>query len=88
MQDTYDGKLPRLTVSELTSLIKTSLEGSFFGLTVEGEISGYDPDVVVISVGAHNKASNTPDQIAAAKRRIAALVRAHAPRAEVRMQKD
>ena len=43
MQDTYDGKLPRLTVSELTSLIKTSLEGSFFGLTVEGEISGFRP---------------------------------------------
>ena len=55
---------------------------------VEGELSGYDPDVVVVSVGAHNKASNTPDQIAAARRRIAALVRAHAPRAEVRMLKD
>ncbi|MBQ6329692.1 MAG: metallophosphoesterase [Kiritimatiellae bacterium] len=55
---------------------------------VEGELTGYDPDVVVISVGAHNKASNTPGQVEAARRRIAALVRAHAPRAEVRMQKD
>lgn len=35
--------LPKLTVSELTSLIKTTLETSFFGLTVEGEISGFRP---------------------------------------------
>ena len=35
--------LPKLTVSELTSLIKNTLECSFFGLTVEGEISGFRP---------------------------------------------
>ena len=35
--------MPKLTVSELTSLIKTTLEGSFYGLTVEGEISGFRP---------------------------------------------
>lgn len=35
--------MPKLTVSELTSLIKTTLETSFFGLTVEGEISGFRP---------------------------------------------
>lgn len=35
--------MPKLTVSELTSLIKNTLEGSFFGLTVEGEISGFRP---------------------------------------------
>lgn len=35
--------LPKLTVSELTSLIKTTLETSFFGLTVEGEVSGFRP---------------------------------------------
>ena len=35
--------MPNLTVSELTSLIKNTLEGSFFGLTVEGEISGFRP---------------------------------------------
>lgn len=31
----------RLSVSELTQLIKNTLESSFFGLTVEGEISGF-----------------------------------------------
>ncbi len=36
-------EMPKLSVSELTSLIKTSLEGSFYGLTVEGEISGFRP---------------------------------------------
>ena len=35
--------MPKLTVSELTGLIKTTLEGSFYGLTVEGEISGFRP---------------------------------------------
>ncbi|MBR2281591.1 MAG: exodeoxyribonuclease VII large subunit [Spirochaetales bacterium] len=36
-------KLPRLSVSDLTSMIKTTLEGAFYGLTVEGEISGFRP---------------------------------------------
>jgi len=36
-------QIPKLTVAELTSLIKTTLEGSFYGLTVEGEISGFRP---------------------------------------------
>ncbi len=36
-------QLPKLTVSELTTLIKNTLETSFFGLTVEGEISGFRP---------------------------------------------
>ncbi len=35
--------MPKLTVAELTSLIKSTLEGSFYGLTVEGEISGFRP---------------------------------------------
>ncbi|MBR1582536.1 MAG: exodeoxyribonuclease VII large subunit [Spirochaetales bacterium] len=35
--------MPKLSVSELTGLIKTTLEGSFYGLTVEGEISGFKP---------------------------------------------
>ncbi len=35
--------IPKLTVSELTSLVKTTLEGSFYNLTVEGEISGFKP---------------------------------------------
>ena len=37
------GTMPKLSVSELTGLIKTTLEGSFYGLTVEGEISGFRP---------------------------------------------
>ena len=35
--------LPKLSVSELTALVKTALEGSFYNLTVEGEISGFRP---------------------------------------------
>ncbi len=35
--------LPKLSVSELTALVKTTLEGSFYNLTVEGEISGFRP---------------------------------------------
>ncbi len=38
-----DENLPLLTVGQLTGLIKKTLEGSFFGLTVEGEISGFRP---------------------------------------------
>ena len=39
----FKDTVPKLSVSELTSLIKTTLEGSFYGLTVEGEISGFRP---------------------------------------------
>ncbi len=39
----FNATVPKLSVSELTSLIKTTLEGSFYGLTVEGEISGFRP---------------------------------------------
>ncbi len=35
--------IPKLTVSELTALVKNTLEGSFYNLTVEGEISGFRP---------------------------------------------
>ena len=42
MPDRLDS-VPKLTVSELTSIIKTTLEGSFYNLTVEGEISGFKP---------------------------------------------
>ena len=38
-----DENLPLLSVGQLTSLIKNTLETSFFGLTVEGEISGFRP---------------------------------------------
>lgn len=43
MAQPFADKIPKLSVSELTSLIKTTLEGSFYGLTVEGEISGFRP---------------------------------------------
>ncbi|MCQ2412138.1 MAG: exodeoxyribonuclease VII large subunit [Sphaerochaetaceae bacterium] len=39
----FRDQVPKLTVSELTSLIKQTLEGSFFNLTIEGEISGFKP---------------------------------------------
>ncbi|MCQ2398080.1 MAG: exodeoxyribonuclease VII large subunit [Sphaerochaetaceae bacterium] len=35
--------LPKMTVTKLTSLIKETLEGSFYGLCVEGEVSGFKP---------------------------------------------
>ena len=35
--------MPKLTVGELTTLIKQTLEGSFFNLTIEGEVSGFRP---------------------------------------------
>ena len=38
-----DENLPLLSVGQLTSLIKKTLETSFFGLSVEGEISGFRP---------------------------------------------
>lgn len=43
MAQPFADKIPKLSVNELTSLIKTTLEGSFYGLTVEGEISGFRP---------------------------------------------
>jgi exodeoxyribonuclease VII large subunit len=36
-------RLPKLSVSDLTSMIKTTLESGFYGLVVEGEISGFSP---------------------------------------------
>lgn len=36
-------EVPKLTVSQLTEVIKETLEGSFYDLTVEGEISGFKP---------------------------------------------
>lgn len=46
-------------------------------------LAGYRPHTVVVSVGRHNAAVNTPEEIAAAKRRIAAWVRAEVPSAQV-----
>lgn len=36
-----DGKLPLLTVSQLTEILKKTIKDTFFGLTVEGEVSGF-----------------------------------------------
>ena len=43
MDSPFSDTVPKLSVSELTTLIKTTLETSFYGLTVEGEISGFRP---------------------------------------------
>ena len=43
MDSPFSENVPKLSVSELTTLIKTTLETSFYGLTVEGEISGFRP---------------------------------------------
>ena len=52
---------------------------------IQGTLSGYDPDEVVISAGAHNQPANTSEEIAAARRKIVSLVRARAPRAQIRL---
>ena len=44
---------------------------------------GFDPDIVVISVGRHNAGENTPSEVTAAKKRIAARVAAQVPRANI-----
>ena len=49
----------------------------------QGALAGYDPDEVVISVGAHNSPDNTREEIDAARRKIESLVRARVPRAKV-----
>lgn len=48
-------------------------------------LAGFEPDLVVVSAGAHNRGVNTPAEIDAARRRIVAQVRASAPKAEVRL---
>ena len=50
---------------------------------IQGTLSGYAPDRIVISVGKHNAGVNTPDEIAAAKAKLVGLVRERAPKAEV-----
>lgn len=50
----------------------------------QGELKGYEPAVVVVSVGGHNKNANTEGEIAAAMRKLVTLVRRAAPGAEIR----
>jgi hypothetical protein len=50
---------------------------------LQGQLEGYNPDRVIISVGKHNRGENTPEEIAAALERIVSLVRAWAPKAQI-----
>lgn len=50
---------------------------------IQGTLAGYDPQRVVISVGAHNAGANTDEEIAAAKAKLEGLVRARVPTAEI-----
>lgn len=50
----------------------------------QGTLRGYSPDLIVLSVGKNNAGANTPDEIAAGKRKLLAYVRAAAPGAEIR----
>ena len=52
---------------------------------IEGELLGFEPQKVVISVGAHNKGVNTSDEIAAGLRKLESYVRARAPQAEIEL---
>ncbi len=50
---------------------------------IQGTLAGYAPQRVVISAGRHNQGVNTPEEIAAAVARLAALVRERLPDAEI-----
>lgn len=50
---------------------------------VEGELLGYEPQRIVISVGEHNHGVNTGDEIAAGLRKLRAYVRERCPQAEI-----
>lgn len=50
---------------------------------IEGELLGYDPQKVVISVGGHNSGVNTPEEIAAGLRNLEGYVRERVPGAEI-----
>ena len=51
---------------------------------MQGELGGYDPDEVVISVGGRNRGANSEDEISAGIARLAAEVRSRVPKANVR----
>ena len=50
---------------------------------IEGELQGYEPERIVISVGGHNRGVNTTEEIAAGLRKLEGYVRARAPQAEI-----
>lgn len=50
---------------------------------IQGELRGYEPDVVVVSVGSHNRGKNSEAEIAAAQAKLVRLVRVRVPSAKV-----
>lgn len=52
---------------------------------IQGALRGYDPEVVVLSAGVHNRGVNSPEEIAAAEAKLLGLVRARVPKAEIRL---
>ena len=52
---------------------------------IQGALRGYDPEVVVLSAGVHNRGVNSPEEIAAAEVKLLGLVRARVPKAEIRL---
>jgi hypothetical protein len=53
---------------------------------IQGELKGYDPHLVVISAGRHNRGLNTAAEIDAACARIVALVRERCPKAKILLE--
>ncbi len=50
---------------------------------IQGTLAGYDPALIVLSIGGHNEGVNTPAEIAAAKAKLLGLVRERAAGVEV-----
>ena len=50
---------------------------------IEGALSGYEPQKIVLSVGAHNRGVNTPEEIAAGLRNLEGYVRERCPEVEL-----
>ena len=50
---------------------------------IEGELDNFDPEVVVISVGKHNRESNSEEEIKAALKNLESYVRQYAPNATI-----
>ena len=53
---------------------------------IQGELKGYEPDEIVVSVGGHNRGRNSDAEIDAAKSKLVSLVRVHAPKAVVQVK--
>lgn len=50
---------------------------------IEGELDNFDPAIVVISVGKHNRAENTPEEIQAGLKKLESYAREYAPNATI-----